>query len=51
MRDHLARYGTSIARATTQCGLRGMGHSAYIHEPVGNKLEVKGPAGCPDGRA
>ena len=31
-------------------GARGMGHSFYIRDPFGNKLEVKGPAEYPDGR-
>ena len=51
MRAHLALHGVAIAREATHGGARGMGHSFYIHDPFGNKLEIKGPAEYPDGRA
>lgn len=50
MRDHLARHGVAIEREAVHGGARGMGHSFYIRDPFGNKLEVKGPADYPDGR-
>ena len=50
MRDHLAAHGVAIEREATHGGARGMGHSFYIRDPFGNKLEVKGPAEYPDGR-
>ena len=50
MRAHLAAYGIAIEREATHGGARGMGHSFYIHDPFGNKLEVKGPAEYKDGR-
>ena len=51
MRDHLARQDVMIEREAVHGGARGMGHSFYIRDPFGNKLEVKGPAEYPDGRA
>ncbi len=51
MRDHLARHGVQIAREATHGGARGMGHSFYVLDPFGNKLELKGPAEYPDGRS
>ncbi len=51
MRAHLAAHGVMIAQEATHGGARGMGHSFYIHDPFGNKLEIKGPAECPDGTA
>ena len=51
MRDHLARHGVQIVREVTHGGARGMGHSFYVLDPFGNKLELKGPAEYPDGRA
>ncbi len=50
MRSHLAAHGVAIDREATHGGARGVGHSFYIHDPFGNKLEVKGPAEYPDGR-
>lgn len=50
MRAHLDRHGVAIDREATHGGARGVGHSFYIHDPFGNKLEVKGPAEYPDGR-
>ena len=51
MRAHLAAHAVAIEREATHGGARGMGHSFYIHDPFGNRLEVKGPAAYPDGRA
>jgi glyoxylase I family protein len=50
MRAHLAAHGVLIVQEATHGGARGMGHSFYIHDPFGNKLEVKGPAAYKDGR-
>jgi len=50
MRRHLAAHDVPIAREATHGGARGVGHSFYIHDPFGNKLEIKGPAEYPDGR-
>jgi glyoxylase I family protein len=49
MRKHLAAHGVDIDREATHGGARGMGHSFYIFDPFGNKLEIKGPAEYPDG--
>ena len=43
-------HGVAIEREATHGGARGMGHSFYIRDPFGNRLEVKGPAEYPDGR-
>ena len=51
LRAHLAAHGVAIDREATHGGARGMGHSFYIHDPFGHKLEIKGPAEYPDGRA
>ena len=51
MRAHLAAHGVAIEREAMHGGARGMGHSFYIRDPFGNKLEIKGPAEYPDGRA
>ncbi|GGA77605.1 glyoxalase [Brucella endophytica] len=50
MRTHLKRHGVKIYQEAFHGGARGMGHSFYIHDPFGNKLEIKGPAEYPDGR-
>ncbi len=50
MRAHLAAHNVVIDREAVHGGARGMGHSFYILDPFGNKLEVKGPAEYPDGR-
>jgi glyoxylase I family protein len=50
MRAHLGRHGVEIHQEALHGGARGMGHSFYIHDPFGNKLEIKGPAEYPDGR-
>ena len=50
IRDHLAANGVEIEREAFHGGGRGMGHSFYIRDPFGNKLEIKGPAEYPDGR-
>ena len=50
MRTHLEKHGVGIEREAMHGGARGMGHSFYIRDPFGNKLEIKGPAEYPDGR-
>ncbi len=50
MRAHLAACGVPIDREAVHGGARGMGHSFYILDPFGNKLEIKGPAEYVDGR-
>lgn len=50
MRTHLAAHGVKIDREAIHGGARGTGHSFYILDPFGNKLEIKGPAEYPDGR-
>ena len=51
IRAHLSEYGVAIEREAFHGGARGMGHSVYILDPFGNKLEIKGPGEYPDGRA
>ena len=50
LRAHLSAHGVGIEREAVHGGARGMGHSVYIRDPFGNKLEIKGPAEYPDGR-
>lgn len=50
LRSHLRNHGIEIAQEALHGGARGMGHSFYIHDPFGNKIEIKGPAEYPDGR-
>lgn len=50
LRAHLAAHGVAIEREATHGGARGVGFSAYIRDPFGNLLEIKGPAEYPDGR-
>ncbi|WP_377508894.1 VOC family protein [Octadecabacter sp. R77987] len=50
MRAHLAAHRVNIEREAMHGGARGMGHSFYIRDPFGNKIEVKGPAEYKDGR-
>ncbi len=51
MRAHLAAHEVQIEREATHGGARGVGHSFYIFDPFGNKLEIKGPAEYADGTA
>ncbi len=51
LRAHLAAHGVEIEREAMHGGARGMGHSFYVRDPFGNKIEIKGPAEYPDGRA
>lgn len=51
LRTHFKKHGVEIEREAMHGGARGMGHSFYIRDPFGNKLEIKGPAEYPDGRA
>lgn len=50
MRAHLKRHEVEIDREAMHGGARGMGHSFYVFDPFGNKLELKGPAEYPDGK-
>lgn len=50
MRNHLAAHNVEIEREAMHGGARGMGHSIYVRDPFGNKLELKGPAEYPDGK-
>ena len=49
-RAHMARHGVTIEREAMHGGARGEGHSFYIRDPFGHKLEIKGPAEYADGR-
>ena len=51
LRTHLKAHGVEIVREAMHGGARGMGHSFYVLDPFGNKLELKGPAEYPDGTA
>ena len=51
VRAHLESHGVKIDREAFHGGARGMGHSFYFFDPFGNKIELKGPAEYPDGRA
>lgn len=51
VRAHLQSHGVKIDREAFHGGARGMGHSFYIVDPFGNRIELKGPAEYPDGRA
>lgn len=50
MRAHLKTHNVTIDREAMHGGARGMGHSFYVFDPFGNKLELKGPAEYPDGK-
>lgn len=50
MRAHLKSHNVEIDREAMHGGARGMGHSFYVFDPFGNKLELKGPAEYPDGK-
>ncbi len=43
LRAHLAAHGVAVDWETHQTGARGYGHSVYLHDPWGNKFELKGP--------
>ncbi|MGR3468936.1 MAG: VOC family protein [Shimia sp.] len=43
LRAHLAHHSVPIEKELHQTGARGYGHSTYIHDPWGNRLELKGP--------
>ena len=49
LRTHLVQHNVTIEREALHGGARGMGHSFYIRDPFGNKLELKGPPEYPDG--
>jgi hypothetical protein len=50
LRTHVTMHGVEISQEAFHGGARGMGHSFYVHDPFGNKIEIKGPAEYPDGR-
>lgn len=50
LRAHLATHGVEIIQEAYHGGARGQGHSFYVRDPFGNKLELKGPPVYPDGR-
>ena len=51
LRKHLADHGVAIETEAFQGGARGMGDALYIHDPFGNRIELKGPPVYPDGTA
>lgn len=51
MRAFLEANGVTVEREAVHGGARGVGHSFYVFDPFGNRLELKGPAEYPDGRA
>jgi glyoxylase I family protein len=51
MLAHLKAHDVAIDRIAFHGGARGMGNSIYVLDPWNNKLELKGPAVYPDGRA
>lgn len=51
LRGHLAAHGVQIVEEAFHGGARGQGHSFYVLDPFGNKLELKGPPVYPDGRS
>ncbi len=51
LRAHLKAHDVEIYREAFHGGARGMGYSFYLLDPFGNRLEIKGPAEYPDGRA
>ena len=44
LRAHLQRNGVTIGEAGRRYGADGFGHSIYISDPDGNRVELKGPA-------
>jgi len=46
---HLSKHNINIEQEAFHGGARGMGHSFYIRDPFGNRLELKGPPDYPDG--
>lgn len=51
LRAHMKANGVKIVEEAFHGGARGMGHAFYILDPFGSKIELKGPAVYPDGRA
>lgn len=47
---HLEAHNVRIERTAFHGGARGLGHSVYVSDPFGNRLELKGPPVYPDGR-
>lgn len=50
-RAHLRAHAVDIVHEAFHGGARGQGHSFYVLDPFGNKLELKGPPVYPDGRS
>ena len=46
----LNSHNVRIERTAFHGGARGMGHSVYVFDPFGNKLELKGPPVYPERR-
>jgi catechol 2,3-dioxygenase-like lactoylglutathione lyase family enzyme len=51
LRRYLEAHGVIIYEEALHGGARGIGHSFYIRDPFDNKIEIKGPAEYPDGKA
>ena len=43
LRAHLARHGVEAGETVTRYGAEGDGPSIYLHDPDGNRVELKGP--------
>lgn len=43
LKSYLEEHNVAIDREAVHGGARGMGHSTYVLDPFGNKLELKGP--------
>jgi len=50
MRSHLSHHGVAIQQEVVQGGARGIAFALYVHDPFGNRIELKGPAEYSDGR-
>jgi len=50
-RAYCAENNVQIEAEEFHGGARGMGHSFYIRDPFGNKIELKSPPVYPDGTA
>ncbi|MEM9798077.1 MAG: VOC family protein [Pseudomonadota bacterium] len=51
LRAHLATHDVTIEKEVEQGGARGIGHSVYLRDPWGNRIELKGPPIYADGAA
>jgi glyoxylase I family protein len=41
--DHLGRHGVAVEESGMRFGADGEGHSIYVLDPEGNRVELKGP--------